>query len=317
MVKSKMDQRRTRYANRPTDVPRAEPLWHFVDRASDFTEVLTNNQETNHEWEREWYIDAEAKDSFIPRVQPPVGIEKASIDALRKHEHRLNTNRIFKDDYKHVFQRNQTIVHRGDFGPTGYARKKPNLCIDTLEVGSYWDYGFDERAETEPSSARVYFASNKRESTANWYWTEKLVSEPHKTNPAYGDPKIDYNSEEYVTMYSEYVEPKHTAYSKSEQYEIGQNYLDNHANGRKKDGDLRYELADYYNLSHCSIDKYIKFADNCNIMGAKEGKSGREYARTYKGTHTRLEGNVKATDDKRFDWVIVIKPENIWKAPWA
>ena len=327
MAKSKMDQRRTRYANRPVDKPKAEPLWHFIDRASDFTEVLSCNDKRNHDWERQWYTDAEAKDSFTPRVVKPEGVERDEIKALNEHNRRTNRDRMVKDDYKYEFQGTRTIVHRGDFGPTGAARKIPNLSNEvvmvdgeetrTLKPGSYVDYGFDERAETEPSKARVYFARDAFEGTKNWYWTEKLISEPHKTNPAYGKGSVDYDNPDYTTSFSETVEPKDKTYSKVEKYDIGQAYIDNLGEGRKKEGNLRDEFAAHYKVASRIIQTYARFADDCNYFGRKQGKTGREFAMSYKGTTKRLSAAADLETDDQFDWVLVIKPENIWKAPWA
>jgi len=317
MVKSRMDQRRTRYANRPADKPKAEPLWHFVDRASELTETLSDNEKRNHEWEAQWYKDAEdmafITEGYTPRNPKPDQKEQQIIDVMGEHYRRMNLNRIVKDDYKTYGTRNMTVVHRGDFGPTGIARKKPDLCVETLQPGSYKDYGFDERAETEPSKARVYFARDAFEGTKNWYWTEKLISEPHKTNPAWRTLEVDSNAEDYEIRFAEEVTPCKEGYTKHEKYLIGQSYLDNLRNGRKNDGVLIDEFIGHFGVARRMIQEYARFADNCNYFGEKKGVTGEEFARTFKGTLTGLDRESGRGDGKFIDWVIVIKPQNVWK----
>ena len=94
-------------------------------------------------------------------------------------------------------------------------------------------------------------------------------------------------------------------------YWMGQVYLKNLHNGRRKTGALKTLISKYFNISERSVINYAQFADSCNTL-SKDGDGSKMSNTMRKKTVTEA----KKYSTKFFDWVLKPFPYGKRPKPW-
>lgn len=147
-------------------------------------------------------------------------------------------------------------------------------------------------------------------------YTRMFKAEHYKGNPQHQDD-FDYSDVEEHEVEIDYlgIPPQSKGINKNEKvYWIGQIYLINLRNGRRKTGALEDTIAKYFNIVYSTVRKYYKYADACNIL-AEDG-DGSIIARNNTGTIPKIMRVASVVSVKDFDWVL--KPFDYKKRsrPW-
>jgi len=136
--------------------------------------------------------------------------------------------------------------------------------------------------------------------------------EHYKGNPQH-QTEFDFSefAEESEIDYLGFGPESKGANKKEKSYWIGQVYLENLRNGRRKTGVLKTIISTYFNISERSVINYARFADSCNTLA--ENGEGITVANTMR---TRVVRAAKVYSDEKFDWVLKPFPYGKRSKPW-
>jgi len=147
-------------------------------------------------------------------------------------------------------------------------------------------------------------------------YARMFVAEHHPGNPQH-QTEFDYSdTEEREEIDYLGIPPESKGENKSERvYWIGQVYLVNLRNGRRKEGGaIKFSIGKYFGVSDFTMLKYSKFADACNIVAGKG--CGAEVARNNKRPIPNMVRAAAVVSQQEFDWVLKPFDYNKRSKPW-
>jgi len=191
-----------------------------------------------------------------------------------------------------------------------YDRVAPKKVVEYPDVPAECDrpdpYNFYQRTRMNDGYKvvpRVYGDDFKR----------MFKDEHYKGNPQH---QTEFDFGEFETKDGEVdflgVGPESQGANKNEKaYWIGQVYIMNLRNGKRKSGWLIQKVATYFNVGLSTVQRNAKFADACNTLS--EDGDGSKMANTVRKRAVKA---AQIMSEEEFDWVLKPYPYGKRSKPW-